>query len=80
MGFILFIRWLEREILLRVFFLFVQGSEAAAATAVRKTKARRVAREIEPVEFKADRPFIFMIRERHENITLFYGKFLSIPT
>jgi serine protease inhibitor len=32
-----------------------------------------------PVEFKADRPFLFFIRERQENIILFSGRFVSPP-
>jgi serine protease inhibitor len=30
-----------------------------------------------PVEFKADRPFLFYIRETRQNLTLFTGKFLT---
>ncbi len=65
---------------MRFLFLFFQGTEAAAVTVVRLTKRRRIASEIQPIEFKVDRPFLFMIRECHENITLFSGKFLSPPT
>ncbi|CAF4459608.1 unnamed protein product [Rotaria socialis] len=56
-----------------------KGTEAAAATAIRLTKRRRLASAIKSVEFKVDRPFIFMIRESHNNITFFSGKFLSPP-
>ncbi|CAF4731140.1 unnamed protein product [Rotaria sp. Silwood1] len=55
------------------------GSEAAAVTALRLTKRRRIASDIKPIEFKVDRPFLFMIRELKENITLFSGKFSSSP-
>ncbi|CAF4157144.1 unnamed protein product, partial [Rotaria sp. Silwood2] len=87
------------------------GSEAAAVTAVRLTKRRRIASDIKPIEFKvdrseaaaatavvmnrcfssmapkpspiefkADRPFLFFIRESQQNIVLFSGKFVSPPT
>ena len=34
----------------------------------------------QPVEFKADRPFLFYIREARQNITLFGGKFHTSPS
>jgi serine protease inhibitor len=40
-------------------------------------RRKRKASEIQPIEFKVDRPFLFMIRECHQNITLFSGRFLS---
>jgi serine protease inhibitor len=72
-----FVHMLENTRILRFFFFLFKGTEAAAATVVRLIKRRRVASEIQPIEFKADRPFIFMIRELNEDITLFSGKFLS---
>ncbi|CAF5028315.1 unnamed protein product, partial [Rotaria socialis] len=55
-------------------------SEAAAATAViMVTKSMAVRRKPEPIEFKADRPFLFYIQETRQNLTLFTGKFLT-PT
>ncbi|CAF3043062.1 unnamed protein product, partial [Rotaria sp. Silwood2] len=57
------------------------GSEAAAATAViMKTKSLSIRRTPDPIEFKADRPFLFFIRESRQNIVLFSGKFVSPPT
>ncbi|CAF5067056.1 unnamed protein product, partial [Rotaria sp. Silwood1] len=55
-------------------------SEAAAATAVIMTRCCAFIQEKEePIEFKADRPFLFFIRESRQNIVLFSGKFVSSP-
>jgi len=66
----------------RVFYyFFIQGSEAAAATAVRLTKRKRqTTSDDKSIEFKINHPFLFMIRECYQNITLFSGKVLAIPT
>ncbi|CAF1107851.1 unnamed protein product [Rotaria sp. Silwood1] len=57
------------------------GSEAAAATAVSMVYGCSLIHEEEqPIEFKADRPFLFFIRESRQNIVLFSGKFVSPPT
>jgi serpin B len=54
------------------------GSEAAAATAViMLTNSCAIRRKPDPIEFKADRPFLFYIREIRQNRTLFTGKFLT---
>ncbi|CAF2630134.1 unnamed protein product [Rotaria sp. Silwood2] len=56
------------------------GSEAAAATAVvMLCGCSAILEEEQPIEFKADRPFLFFIRESRQNIVLFSGKFLSPP-
>jgi serine protease inhibitor len=34
----------------------------------------------EPIEFKVDRPFMFVIQERRRGLTLFQGKYLSSKT
>ncbi|CAF1160974.1 unnamed protein product [Rotaria sordida] len=58
-----------------------QGSEAAAATAVIMTRCcASISPKASPIEFKADRPFLFFIRENRQNIVLFSGKFVSPPT
>ncbi len=49
-----------------------EGSEAAAATAVEVV--RRSARPLEPPQFRADRPFLFLIREHATNSILFMGR------
>ncbi|CAF4043911.1 unnamed protein product, partial [Rotaria sordida] len=55
-----------------------QGSEAAAATAVIMTREScLIHRKSDPIEFKADRPFLFYIRETRQNLTLFTGVFLT---
>ncbi|CAF3830701.1 unnamed protein product [Rotaria sp. Silwood1] len=55
------------------------GSEAAAATAVIITHHGPSLPPPQPIEFKADRPFLFFIRESRQNIVLFSGKFISPP-
>ncbi|CAF3826871.1 unnamed protein product [Rotaria sp. Silwood1] len=57
-----------------------QGSEAAAATAVIIPISASVHQPPHPIEFKADRPFLFFIRESRQNIVLFSGRFISPPT
>ena len=47
-----------------------EGSEAAAVTSV---AVMRASLEPEPVEFKVDRPFVFLIRERDNGTVLFMG-------
>ncbi|CAF1374777.1 unnamed protein product [Rotaria sordida] len=53
------------------------GSEAAAATAVIITHHGPSSPPPQPIEFKADRPFLFFIRESWQNIVLFSGKLIS---
>ncbi|CAF2840020.1 unnamed protein product [Rotaria sp. Silwood2] len=56
------------------------GSEAAAATAVvMLCGCSGMFEEEQPIEFKADRPFLFFIRESRQNIVLFNGKYVSPP-
>ncbi|HDS29033.1 MAG TPA: serpin family protein, partial [Candidatus Acetothermia bacterium] len=47
------------------------GTEAAAATAV---VIRVTSLPLEPVSFRADRPFLFLLRERHTGTILFMGR------
>jgi serpin B len=55
-----------------------EGTEAAAATAVSmKAMALPPSRE-EPIEFRADHPFVFLIRERQTQSILFVGR-LATP-
>ncbi|CAF0877967.1 unnamed protein product [Adineta ricciae] len=54
-----------------------QGTEAAAATIVRVVLTCASRREPQPILFRADRPFLFYIREVRQNLTLFAGKFLT---
>ncbi|CAF1091266.1 unnamed protein product [Rotaria sordida] len=56
------------------------GSEAAAATAVIIGIYASINPPSQPIEFKADRPFLFFIRESRQNIVLFSGRFISPPT
>lgn len=53
-----------------------EGTEAAAVTAVVVTTES--AGGDQPIVFRADRPFIFAIREHHSNSILFIGKVVSL--
>jgi serpin B len=57
-----------------------KGTEAAAATAVMMKKEAKEdaprARPFTPV-FRADRPFVFLIRDRKTNTVLFLGRVLN---
>jgi serpin B len=55
-----------------------KGTEAAAATAVimRATAFRPMA---PPVEFRADRPFVFVLRDRSSGLVLFLGRLADPP-
>ena len=50
------------------------GTEAAAATAIAVASATSVIRVDEPVIFRADHPFIFIIRDEASGAILFMGK------
>jgi serpin B len=51
-----------------------EGTEAAAATMVGLELSRRG-----PVAFRADRPFMVVIRERFSGTILFIGKIAKLP-
>ncbi len=50
------------------------GTEAAAATAVVAMLTKSTPREEKPVVFRADRPFLFLIREVKSGVLLFVGR------
>ena len=54
-----------------------EGTEAAAATAVIMTRMSMV--EMGPIIFKADHPFIFLIRDNDSGSILFLGRVID-PT
>jgi len=54
-----------------------KGTEAAAATIVMMVTESTMEEEPEPVEFTADRPFIFLIVEHSTNTILFMGRVLD---
>ena len=56
-----------------------EGTEAAAATAVIMMTRCAMPRRQPPIIFKADRPFIFLIRDIKTNVILFMGKVVN-PT
>jgi serpin B len=65
-------------ILQKVFFeIDEKGSEAAAATAIIVTTTALIPGFEEPMEFIADRPFIFILKENQFNTPLFVGQFVS---
>jgi serpin B len=53
-----------------------KGSVAASSTAVISMRSTKIAREV--VEFKANRPFYFMIKQNSGNLILFMG-YLAKP-
>jgi serpin B len=53
-----------------------EGAEAAAASAV-IMKKDRAERPPEPIEFKADHPFLFLLRDNRTGAVLFLGRFSS---
>jgi serpin B len=52
-----------------------KGTEAAAATAVMMTRAAFMSRK--PVVFRADHPFVFVIRDRLSGSILFIGRLVN---
>jgi len=56
-----------------------EGTEAAAATAVLMAAESAMPRPEEPVEFRADRPFVFAIRHNLTGAILFMGRVVD-PT
>ena len=53
-----------------------RGTEATAATAVEiRVTAAPVKRE--PVVFRADHPFLFLIRDRQTSVILFWGRLIN---
>jgi serpin B len=56
-----------------------EGTEAAAATAIGMLGARMKELPPPPPVFRADHPFIFLIRDAHSGSILFLGR-LTDPT
>jgi len=54
-----------------------EGTEASAATAVVMVRKTAVFKPLNNVEFKADRPFLFVVKENQNNSILFMGKVLK---
>ena len=52
------------------------GTEAAAATAITMSPTA-VLRPKQPAEFKADHPFIYLLRETQSGAILFMGRYLG---
>ena len=51
-----------------------EGTKAAAVTALRKARKRKLPKKDEPFEMKVDRPFLFFIIEKKYGNILFLGK------
>jgi len=54
-----------------------EGTEAAAATAVAMGATAVLRAPEEPVEFRADHPFVFLIRDNRTQSILFLGRLLN---
>jgi serpin B len=54
-----------------------EGTEAAAATAVEAKKAEASPAREEPVVFRADHPFVFLIRDNQTQSILFLGRLMN---
>lgn len=54
-----------------------EGTEAAAATAVGLRLAAALPQPEEPVEFRADHPFVFLIRDNRTQAVLFLGRLVN---
>ncbi len=55
-----------------------EGTEAAASTAVPvKAKSASISKPEEPVEFRADHPFVYMLRDRQTGSILFLGRMVN---
>jgi serpin B len=54
-----------------------EGTEAAAATAIAMRAAAMRPRPEEPVEFRADHPFVFLIRDNRTQSILFLGRMVN---
>jgi serpin B len=51
-----------------------RGTEAAAVTAIEAVVVTGVRRMRPPIVFHADRPFLFMLRDRESGAILFFGR------
>ena len=68
------------NVLQKVFFeIDEEGSEAAAATAITivTTSAPAFPQDLEPKEFIADRPFVFILKENRFHTPLFIGQYVK---
>jgi serpin B len=54
-----------------------EGTEAAAATAVIAPRAAPVSEPEKPIEFRADHPFVFLIRDNRTQAVLFLGRMVN---
>mgnify|MGYP000465547742 CR=1 FL=1 len=71
-------KWLKLAQVIHKGFVEVneKGTEAAAATAV-IVRMKRSARRPRPPVFRANRPFIYLIRDKHTGTILFMGRMMN---
>ena len=74
------VNWLYISAVIHQAFVDVneKGTEAAAATAV-VMAARSISVSRPPLIFRADHPFVFLIRDNHSGSVLFLGRVVN-PT
>ena len=67
----LYVGFVQHQAIIKV---NLEGTEASGATAVGVCYARRRRRQVLPVQFDVDRPFIYLIRENTSGSILFMGR------
>ena len=55
-----------------------EGTRAAAATVIEMETTSAMIEEVEVLEFIADQPFYFVIRDRNSGVILFMGMVFSL--
>jgi len=74
----MFIRAVKKQRFSFSYMYIFLGTEAAAATVIEMVRVQSIlAPKPKPIEFKADRAFLFFIREVEQDLILFSGKLVT---